>query len=76
MMGMSSTEWSTYMHDELGVEMPPEEISEMVVSRLEELYREDLPLMPGAREAVIGFSREWPLGLASSANRPIIDQDV
>ena len=73
MMGMSSTDWSTYMHVELGVELPPEEISEMVVSRLEELYRENLPLLPGAREAVIGFSREWPLGLASSANRPIID---
>ena len=36
------------MHEELGVKMPPDEISETVVSRLEELYREDLPLMPGA----------------------------
>jgi HAD superfamily hydrolase (TIGR01509 family) len=73
MMGMSSVEWSQYMHDELGVRMAPEQISETVVVRMEELYREDLPLMPGARETVIGLGRVWPLGLASSANRPIID---
>jgi HAD superfamily hydrolase (TIGR01509 family) len=73
MMGMSSVEWSQYMHDELGVRMASGQISETVVARMEELYREDLPLMPGARETVIGLGRVWPLGLASSANRPIID---
>ena len=73
MMGMSSTEWSAYMHEQLGVALDPKQISQTVVARLEALYREHLPLMPGAREAVISFSRRWPLGLASSANRPIID---
>jgi HAD superfamily hydrolase (TIGR01509 family) len=73
MMGMSSTEWSTYMHDELGVATDPAEISETVVARLSELYRKQLPLMPGARDAVTALGRVWPLGLASSANRPIID---
>ena len=48
MMGMSSPEWSRYMHDELGVPDPPEEISAEVVRRLERLYRERLPLIPGA----------------------------
>jgi hypothetical protein len=38
MMGMSSTEWSSYMHDTLGVKLSPEEISATVVARLEELY--------------------------------------
>jgi hypothetical protein len=52
MMGMSSTKWSRYMHEELGVMMPPEEISAAVVKRMEGLYREHLPLIPGAREAV------------------------
>jgi HAD superfamily hydrolase (TIGR01509 family) len=73
MMGMSSLEWSRYMHDELGVEMPPAEISRAVVGRLERLYRERLPLIPGAREAVTSLAGRWPLGLASSANRPIIE---
>jgi HAD superfamily hydrolase (TIGR01509 family) len=73
MMGMSSTEWSSYMHDTLGVGLPPEEISAAVVSRLEDLYRQRLPLVEGARETVIALAHVWPLALASSANRPIID---
>jgi HAD superfamily hydrolase (TIGR01509 family) len=73
MMGMSSTEWSAYMHDELGVAMSPLEISDTVVARLAALYRQDLPLIPGAREAVVELARVWPLALASSANRPIIE---
>jgi HAD superfamily hydrolase (TIGR01509 family) len=73
MMGMSSPEWSRYLHDELGVELEPAEISADVVRRLESLYREELPLLRGAREAVLAAAERWPLGLASSANREIID---
>ena len=73
MMGMSSVEWSRYMHDELGVSDPPEEISKEVVRRLAEIYRERLPLIEGAVEAVERLAAHWPLGLASSSNRELID---
>ncbi len=73
MMGMSSVEWSRYMHDELGVSDPPEEISKEVVRRLAEVYRERLPLIEGAVEAVERLAARWPLGLASSSNRELID---
>src|SRR3954469_17849008 len=73
MMGMSSTEWSEWLHDELGVQMDPEEISRAVVERLEGVYREHLRLMPGARKAVERLGARWPLGVASSANRPLIE---
>jgi HAD superfamily hydrolase (TIGR01509 family) len=73
MMGMSSVEWSRYMHDVIGLEDPPEEISAAVVRRLETIYREELPLIGGASEAVAGLAERWPLGVASSSNRPIID---
>ena len=73
MMGMSSTEWSCYVRDELGVDMSAERISAEVVARLTELYRQRLPLMPGAREAVERLARDLPLGLASSSNREVID---
>ena len=73
MMGMSSPEWSRYLRNELGVAMEPEEISAAVVAQVEDLYRERLPLLPGAREAVASLAERWPLALASSANRPIID---
>jgi HAD superfamily hydrolase (TIGR01509 family) len=73
MMGMSSPEWSAYMHDELGVPMEPPEISQAVVERLERRYRERLPLLPHAREAVERLAAHWPLAVASSSNRPLID---
>ena len=73
MMGMSSVEWSRYMHEQLGVPEPPPEISAEVVRRMETRYREALPLLPGAVEAVRRCAARWPLGLASSANREIID---
>jgi HAD superfamily hydrolase (TIGR01509 family) len=73
MMGMSSLEWSRYMHDELAVPDPPEEISAEVVRRLEGAYRKRLPLIDGAREAVERLAARWPLGLASSSNRELIE---
>jgi HAD superfamily hydrolase (TIGR01509 family) len=73
MMGMSSLEWSRYMHDDLGVPLPPQEISDEVVRRLAGLYREHLPLLPGAREAVERLAAVWPLAVASSSNRPLIE---
>jgi HAD superfamily hydrolase (TIGR01509 family) len=73
MMGMSSPEWSRYMHDKIGLPEPPEEIAAEVVRRLEELYRERLPVIPGAIEAVRRLGQRWPLGVASSSNRPLID---
>jgi HAD superfamily hydrolase (TIGR01509 family) len=73
MMGMSSPEWSRYLHDELHVDMTPPEISAAVVERLERLYREQLPLIPGAAETVAAVSARYRVALASSANREIID---
>jgi HAD superfamily hydrolase (TIGR01509 family) len=73
MMGMSSLEWSRYMHDTLCVPMEPDDISRRVVARLEDRYRRDLPLLPGAVQTVREVASTWPLGLASSSNRPVID---
>jgi len=72
MMGMSSLEWSRYMREQLDVPMSPQEISTAVVERLERLYREHLPLLPGARASVTSLAARWPLALATSANRRII----
>ena len=72
MMGMSSPEWSRYMRDTLSVDMEPEEIAAEVVRRLEDGYRERLPLIAGAQDAVAALSDRWRLGLASSANRSVI----
>jgi HAD superfamily hydrolase (TIGR01509 family) len=73
MMGMSSPEWSTYLHDELGVPLSVDDINRDVVRRMEEGYRRELPLLPGAGESVRALARRWPLALASSSHREIID---
>jgi HAD superfamily hydrolase (TIGR01509 family) len=73
MMGMSSVEWSRYMRDVIGVPLQPPAISAQVADRVAERYATDLPLLPGAADAVRSLGREWPLGLASSSNRHVID---
>jgi HAD superfamily hydrolase (TIGR01509 family) len=73
MLGMSSPEWSRYLHEELGVPLAPDEINDAVVARMLEDYRRALPLIEGARDAVLRLATRWPLGLASSSNREVID---
>jgi HAD superfamily hydrolase (TIGR01509 family) len=73
MMGMSSTEWAHYMHDVIGLADPPEVINAEVVRRMRARYAEELPLIPGAVEAVRRLAVSFRLGLASSSNRPLID---
>ncbi len=73
MMGMSSAEWSRYLHDDAGVPDEPGAINDEVVRRMLAAYGEHLPLLPGAAEAVRRVAARYPLGLASSSNRPLID---
>jgi HAD superfamily hydrolase (TIGR01509 family) len=74
MMGMSSTEWSRYLHNVVGVRDPPEEINREVVQRMIARYQERLPLIDGAVDAVKRIAARWPLALASSSNRELIDR--
>jgi HAD superfamily hydrolase (TIGR01509 family) len=73
MMGMSSPEWSRYMRDVIGLSESPEEINAEVVRRMNAAYEQGAPLIPGAAEAVERLAARWPLGLASSSNRELID---
>lgn len=73
MMGMSAPEWATFMHRDLGVAPEPDEIVARVVVAMSSRYQERLPLLPGAVDAVERTATRWNLGLASSANRPLID---
>src|SRR6185312_14984324 len=53
--------------------LEPDEISSRVVQRVLDAYRREVPLLPGAVDAVRRLASRWPLGLASSSNRPVID---
>ena len=74
MMGMSSVEWSRYLHEVVGLREPPDTINREVVSRMLERYATELPVVPGAVEAVRGLATAGlQLALASSSNRELID---
>jgi HAD superfamily hydrolase (TIGR01509 family) len=73
MMGMSAPEWSRYLHDEAGVPDAPETINRDVVEGMLESYRRELPLLPGAVDAVRRTAEAFPLALASSSNREVFE---
>ena len=72
MMGMSTPEWTAYMRDDLRVPMTQDEIVGEVERRLIARYERDLPLLPGAVDAVRGLAARYPLGLASSSPTALI----
>jgi HAD superfamily hydrolase (TIGR01509 family) len=74
MLGMSAPEWTAYMHEQLGVPLEPPEISDRVVDYVFDTYSQRLPLLPGAEAAVARIAQRWPLGLASSSNKEVIDR--
>jgi HAD superfamily hydrolase (TIGR01509 family) len=73
MMGMSSPEWSAYMHERIGLSESPVEINQIVVERMLQRYAAGPPWIPGALDAVHRIAASFPLGLASSSNRELID---
>ncbi len=73
MQGMSTAEWSAYLTDAVGIPAEPEQVAATVVERMALRYHERLPLLPGAVEVVQRLGRRWPLGLASSSPRRLID---
>jgi HAD superfamily hydrolase (TIGR01509 family) len=76
MQGMSTAEWSAYLTEVVGVPGEPEEVAATVVARMAARYDARLPLYPGALEVVERLGRRWPLGLASSSPRRLIDTVV
>jgi HAD superfamily hydrolase (TIGR01509 family) len=75
LMGMSTGEWARYL-TELGVRRPAETVADEVVAEMVRRYDADLPLMPGAVEAVRRMAAHWRLGLASSSPSSLIDRVI
>lgn len=73
LLGMNTAEWSRYLSADLGVDLPPDEVADMVIGRMADRYADSLPLMPGADDALRRLSARWPLALASSSPRRLID---
>jgi beta-phosphoglucomutase-like phosphatase (HAD superfamily) len=74
MMGMNTGEWSRHLADEVGVPRTPQQVADDVLGRMAARYRDVLPLIPGSVDAVRRIGGRFPLGLASSSARILIDQ--
>ncbi|MGD0472302.1 MAG: HAD family phosphatase [Candidatus Velthaea sp.] len=73
LMGMSPPEWSVYLRDRVGIPLSAEAIRREVTRQLEADYERDQPFFPGAVDAVRAVSRRWPVAIASSSGRELID---
>jgi HAD superfamily hydrolase (TIGR01509 family) len=74
MMGMNTQEWSAHLADEVGLPRSPAQVADDVLAQMAERYRADLPLIPGSVESVRRIGERYPLALASSSARVLIDQ--
>jgi HAD superfamily hydrolase (TIGR01509 family) len=73
MIGMRTTEWSQYIHDDLGVPLPPQAIAEQVVNAMVQRLAKHVPILDGAGEALARLYAAFPLGLATSAARAVAE---
>jgi HAD superfamily hydrolase (TIGR01509 family) len=73
MIGMRTTEWARYIRDGLGVSLSTEEIAERVVAGVVAALAADIPILPGAQAALERLAQAFPLGLATSAARPVAE---
>ncbi len=73
LMGMSTQEWARYLSEDLGVGLPPDQVAALVIERMTDRYREHVPFMDGAVDAVRRMAARWPLGVASSAPAVLIE---
>jgi HAD superfamily hydrolase (TIGR01509 family) len=74
MMGMSTAEWSAYLSEDFGLSgLSPSRVAELVVAAMAAEYQVHLPLLPGAVDAVRALSGRWPLAVASSSPKSLIE---
>jgi len=73
MMGLRTTEWSRYMHETLGVPLDQTAIAEHVIAEVADRLSREVPIIPGAAHALQALAAAYPLGLATSAARPVAD---
>ena len=74
LMGMSTAEWSAYLASDFGITgLTPRQVAERVIAAMAVEYSRHLPLLPGAIGAVRALAGRWPLAVASSSPRSLIE---
>lgn len=73
MMGMSTGEWSRYLAEEVGLPMSPEEVARLTIEGMVAHYEQGITVLPGAVESVRRMAERYPIAIASSSPRVLID---
>jgi HAD superfamily hydrolase (TIGR01509 family) len=74
LMGMSTAEWSAYLASDFGLSgLTGPQVADQVVAAMAVEYSGHLPLLPGAVDAVRSLAGRWPLAVASSSPRSLIE---
>ena len=73
LMGVSTAEWADYMIERLDLDMTPEEVVDEVVGRMIAMYREGVPYLPGAIDAVDLAGARYRTALASGSHPALIE---
>ena len=73
-MGRNTVEWAHVMQERLQVEMPLDEIIEQVRGEVINRLEAQLPLLPGALEAVQTAASAYRVALASGSPTQVIDK--
>lgn len=74
LMGSSTREWVKYMQQRLQLDMTHEQVEDAIRSRLLAYYEEELPILPGAVEAVKLAASHYRVGLASGSAHWAIEE--
>lgn len=67
MQGMSTPEWAAYLAHDLGVQLRPSDVAQLVIDRMARRYAEKPPIIPGAPGVVREVAKHWPVAIASSS---------
>ena len=73
LMGDNSMQWAARMREVNEVRLSDQEIYDGVVSGLRKRYARHLPVIPGAKEAIIALAEGYRLGVASSSPLELIE---
>jgi HAD superfamily hydrolase (TIGR01509 family) len=72
-MGANSMQWAAHMREKSGIGLSDRDIYAGVIGALRDWYARDLPLIPGATDAILRLADDYSLGVASSSPRELIE---
>lgn len=73
MMGMSTPEWAHYLVETVGLPLTDEQAADATIEAMAAHHERGVELLPGALEVVHRLAAEYPMAVASSSPRVLID---